>query len=169
MKFLSLFVLIFLLVGSSLSAQSKEIYNDNYRFKVMLPMNWSLDKTEETNNRDAVSYSFEKNDGRNAIMLLAFKVPAVKNLDDFIYTLEKDMTLNIPKRDGDYKVFDYGSYDGKIGVYNDDEFIETIYFYRTKYEGKNYTYMLRFISSVNDFNPLTESEIEGIASSFKPQ
>jgi hypothetical protein len=178
MKFFSpLPRLIFLIPGlffifslnAAFGQAEKEIYNDSYKFKMMLPFNWSMSIVEETNNKDAVSYSFEKNDGGNAIMLLAFKVPAVKNLDDFIYTLEKDLTLNIPKREGDYKVFDYGSYDGKMAVYKDDEFVETIYFYRTKYEGANYTYMIRFITTAGKYNPLVESEIEEIAMNFKPQ
>ena len=52
-------------------------------------------------------------------MLLAFKVNEVKNLGDFVYTLEKDLTLNIPKLDGEYKDFDLGNLDGRSAKYSE--------------------------------------------------
>ncbi len=102
-------------------------------------------------------------------MLLAFKVTEVKNLADFVYTLEKDLTLNIPKRDGDYTDFDMGNYDGKSARYKDTEFTEIIYFYRTKViDGENFTYLLRFITPTSNFHSGVESDIRKLAENFSP-
>ena len=104
-----------------------------------------------------------------ALMLLAFKVNEVKNLTDFIYTLEKDLTLNITKREGDYTDFDSGNYDGKMAEYKDTEFSEVIYYYRTKIsEGNNYTYLLRFIVPAMYYNSSVLAEIKKIAGNFSP-
>ncbi|MEP7145777.1 MAG: hypothetical protein ABI792_02075, partial [bacterium] len=93
----------------------------------------------------------------------------VKNLSDFIYTLEKDLTLNIPKREGEYSDFDSGNYDGKVGKYRDSEFAEVIYYYRTKInDGDNYTYLLRFITPASNFTPKFEDEIKKVAGNFTP-
>ncbi|HMS65447.1 MAG TPA: hypothetical protein PKD83_09370 [Ignavibacteria bacterium] len=152
----------------SLSAQSDIEINDvNYKFKFSLPSGWNQKNAEETPKNDAISYSFDRKDGKMGIMLLAFKVSEVKNLNDFVYTLEKDLTLNIPKIDGDYTDFDSGNYDGKTARYKDTEFTEVIYFYRTKIiDGANYTYLLRFIMPSTFYNSTIESEIKGIAEKF---
>lgn len=154
----------------NLQAQSTIDINDaNYKFNLSLPSDWKQGNKEETSKQDAISYSFEKKDGKIAIMLLAFKVSDVKNLEDFVYTIEKDLTLNIPKRDGDYTNFDMGNYDGKSGLYKDTEFKEEIYFYRTKInESMNYTYVLRFIVPSSYYNAAAQSEIKKIAGSFAP-
>jgi hypothetical protein len=144
--------------------------DDSYNFKITLPSDWTKTKTEETDKKDAISYSFEKRDGKNVIMLLAFRLENVKNLEDFVYTLEKDLTLNIPKRDDDYVDFEFGSYDGRWTVYKDSEFIETIYYYRTKNSDsdENYAYMLRFITAGSYHNSTVEKQIEDIAKTFTP-
>lgn len=151
-------------------AHSQEIRDDIYKFKITLPSLWTKTKTEETSKKDAISYSFEKKDGKNVLMLIAFKVDNVKNLNDFIYTLEKDMTLNIPSRKSDYTDFDMGSYDGRMAVYKDAEFTETIYYYRTKNSAsvENYTYMLRFITAASYYNTTVEKEIKSITDTFAP-
>ena len=167
---LSLIILISFLFTQDVFSQGSTIKDENYRFKITIPADWSKTKTEETTEKDAISYSFEKSDGKNVIMLLAFRVDNVKNLDDFIYTLEKDLTLNIPERYSDYEDFDHGTYDGRWAVYKDSEFVETIYYYRTKNSdtNENYTYMLRFITAGSFHNSDVEDEIEDIAKTFTP-
>ena len=164
---LILFVSIFFV--QDIFAQ-RSINDDDYKFKITLPSEWSVTKTEETDKKDAISYAIEKSDGKNSIMLLAFRVGNVKNLDDFIYTLEKDITLNIPERYSGYTDFDHGSYDGRWAVYKDSEFVETIYYYRTKNSDseENYTYMLRFITAGSFHNSDVEKEIQDIAKTFTP-
>ncbi|MBK8983564.1 MAG: hypothetical protein IPM38_14915 [Ignavibacteria bacterium] len=102
-------------------------------------------------------------------MVLAFKVNEVKNLNDFVYTLEKDLTLNVPKKDSDYKDFDSGNYDGKSALYKDSEFTEILYYYRTKInEGSNYTYLLRFIVPSSRYHSEIDAEIRKLADNFSP-
>jgi hypothetical protein len=167
MKKILLSVLIFLL---SISFVYADQINDNeFKFTVYIPSGWDRQKTEETSQKDAISYSINRKDSKNALMLLAFKVNAIKELDDLVYTFEKDFTLKIPPRSGDYKSFDNGSYDGKMAVYKDNEFTETIYYYRTKNsDGSNYAYVLRFITPNGSYNYDTETEIKQITDSFKP-
>jgi len=170
MKKIILTILLSIVISSSLYSQAVDINDANYKFKFSLPSDWKERMKEETAKQDAVSYSFDKSDGKIAIMILAFKVNEVKNLSDFIYTLEKDLTLNIPKRDGEYSDFDSGNYDGKSGKYKDSEFTEVIYYYRTKInDGENYTYLLRFITPTSNYNAKVEEEIKKIAGSFTPQ
>lgn len=170
MKVLILTFVSILFMSSFSGAQTAIDINDvNYKFKFYLSPDWNSRKTEETNKQDAISYSYDKKDGKMALMLLAFKVNEVKNLTDFIYTLEKDLTLNIPKREGDYTDFDSGNYDGKMAEYKDTEFSEVIYYYRTKInEGNNYTYLLRFIVPSMYYNSSVLAEIKKIAGNFSP-
>ncbi len=159
--------LLSLVFIQNIYAQSADVSDNNYAFKLALSSDWKKSKTEETTNKDAISYTFDKKDGKDALMLLAFKVETVKSLDDLIYTLEKDMTLNIPKRDGDYSNFSSANADGRSAVYKDSEFGEKIFFYRTQNSGKqNYTYMLRFITSISNF-PSAEKEFDKIAKGLK--
>jgi hypothetical protein len=105
-----------------------------------------------------------------AIMLLAFKLSSVKNIDDFIYNLEKDISLNIPPKSGTYDEKDSSTYDMKSANYKDNKFAETIFYFRTKLPDatNNYVYMVRFIMNSIDANSNTESEIKNIISTFKP-
>ena len=169
MKSITLYSLIIFFIAINIYGQSKNVIEDSeYKFKLTLSDRWTKTKTEQTAKNDAISYIFEKNDGKSSIMLLAFKVESVKDITDFIYTLEKDMTLNIPSRKSDYTDFDYGIYDGRMAIYKDSEFTETIYYYRTKNSNssENYTYMLRFITSASFYNSATENEIKNIADTF---
>ncbi|MEO8447723.1 MAG: hypothetical protein ABI528_09525 [bacterium] len=162
-------ILFALIIASIVKAQGIDISDASYKFKFNLPSDWVQRKVEETAKKDAISYSFDKNDGKVAIMLLAFKVNEVKNLSDLVYTLEKDLTLNIPKKDGDYNDFDMGNYDGRSSKYKDSEFTEVIYYYRTKVtDGDNYTYLLRFITPTSNFNSGVENEFKNISGNFKP-
>lgn len=150
-------------------AFADQINDKDFKFKITIPSGWEKTKSEETAKKDAISYSFNRVDGKNALMIIAFKVNAVKELDDLIYTLEKDFTLKIPPRSGEYVSFDNGTYDGKIGIYKDNEFTETIYYYRTKNsESNNFAYMVRFITPNAYYNADSESEIKSITSSFAP-
>ena len=170
MKILILTFLSIVFLNVVTEAQNTIDINDaNYKFKFSLNSDWNTRKSEETNKQDAISYSFDRKDGKMAVMLLAFKVNEVKNLTDFIYTLEKDLTLNIPKREGDYTDFDSGNYDGKSAEYKDSEFREVIYYYRTKInEGNNYTYLLRFIVPSMFYNSSVLEDIKKISANFTP-
>jgi hypothetical protein len=148
----------------------REIRDETYRFTLLLPADWSKTDMKETEDKDAISYSFERSDKKCAIMLLAFKLNTVKNLEDFIYTMEKDISLNIPKRSGDYTASDNGSFDSKSADYKDNQFTENIYYYRTKLPDApfNYVYMLRFITSTSNSNSDIQYQIKKIADSFLP-
>lgn len=164
----SLFIMLILCDVSS--AQDKtDLIDEYYKFKITFPSGWEQRKVEETDKKDAISYSFDLKKGNMAAMLIAFKVDEVKNLTDLIYTLEKDLTLNIPKRDGEYTDFDSGTFDGRWAKYKDTEFVELIYYYRTKItEGQNYTYLLRFIVPSTYYNSSVESDLNQIAGTFAP-
>jgi hypothetical protein len=166
-----IFLLSFLATETSPQSNSKEITDVTFRFTLMLPETWAKSDMKETGDKDAISYSFERNDKKCAIMLLAFKLNSVKNLEDFIYTMEKDVGLNIPTRSGDYTAFDHETYDGKFGLYKDAQYSETIYYYRTKLPDapNNFVYMLRFIAQGKDYDASMEYEIKKIADSFLPQ
>lgn len=168
-KIILTFISILLLSSFTKAQSGVDINDESYKFKFSLPKGWSERLLEETSKKDAISYAFDKDDGKIAIMLLAFKVNEVKNLGDFVYTLEKDLTLNIPKIDGEYKDFDLGNLDGRSAKYSDTEFTEILYYYRSKLtEGQNYTYMLRFITPTSNFNPKVEEEIKTLSANFKP-
>jgi hypothetical protein len=161
------FLLSLVFIQNIYAQSSSDISDNNYAFKISLGSDWKKSKTEETTNKDAISYTFDKKDGKDAIMLLAFKVESVKSLDDLIYTLEKDMTLNIPKRSGDYTNFTSEHAEGRSAVYKDSEFGEKIFYYRTQNTDKqNYTYMLRFITTIANY-PTAEKDFDKIAKNFK--
>ncbi|MBK6507524.1 MAG: hypothetical protein IPG02_18245 [Ignavibacteria bacterium] len=167
----SIIALITLLMfcGIARSQDGILVENPQYGVKFNVPNSWKERKVEETSKKDAISYSFDKNDGSIAMMLIAFRLSEVKNLNDLVYTLEKDLTLNIPKIDGTYSEFDKGNYDGMSAKYKDTEFTEIIYYFRTKYsEGVNYAYMLRFITSTTVFSPSIDEEIKKIGDAFEP-
>lgn len=172
MRFTPLLVLFFLFSYSlkAIPLSDWELSDENYKFKITLTSLWSKKDMKETMDKDAVSYSFEMNNRKCAIMLLAFKLNSVKNLEDFIYTMEKDISLNIPKREGDYLSSDNGTYDLKSAVYKDAQYRESIFFYRTKLPDSpnNYVYMLRFITTLTDYNSDIEAEIKKISDSFLP-
>jgi hypothetical protein len=148
----------------------KDITDESFKFTFKLPDDWSKTDMKFTSENDAISYSFERNDKKCAIMLLAFKLTTVKNLEDFVYTMEKDISLNIPQRDGDYSDIDNDTYDGKSAKYKDAQYVEFINYYRTKLVDapNNFVYMLRFITTNSNFNTDLESQIKKIAASFHP-
>jgi len=92
-------------------------------------------------------------------------------LTDFVWTIEKDVTLNIPQKDSEvYLKFDEGYYDGMQMFYSDDNFRESIYYFRTKYTdtNSNFAYVVRFITPKDALSEKMKTEIKEIADSFKP-
>lgn len=148
----------------------RELTDEAYKFTVLIPSEWKKKDMKETADKDAISYTFESNDKKVAMMLLAFKLTTVKNLEDFIYTMEKDGSLNIPKISGEYTATDNGTFDGKYAVYKDNQFTEHIYYFRTKLPDapNNYIYMLRFITGNQFLNTDIEKQITKSANSFLP-
>jgi hypothetical protein len=168
-KTVLLFAFSLLLTCNLYSQDGITLDNSQYGIKFLVPAGWKERKVEETSKKDAISYTYDKNDGSIAMMLIAFRMNEVKNLNDLIYTLEKDLTLNIPKREGEYNEFDKGDYDGMSAKYKDAEFTEIIYYFRTKHsDSENFAYMLRFISSTTSFTPKIETEARNLGDSFEP-
>lgn len=147
----------------------KKIDDFNYKFTINFTGDWESKDMKETKDKDGISYSLERKDKKMTALVLAFKLSSVKNLDDFIYNMEKDIALNIPQKSGDYSEKDHGNYDEKSGTYKDDKFHEVIYYFRTKMPDapNNYVYMIRFITESSNFNNDAESQIKAIAESFK--
>ncbi len=168
--FILLFFFSLITQAYSISTTDWEINDDNFKFTLTLPDEWKKTDSKLTDDKDAISYSLERKDKRCSIMILAFKLTAVKNLEDFIYTLEKDATLNIPGKSGDYTTTDNGNFDSKSAMYKDQQYIEEIWYYRTKLPDapNNYVYMLRFITTADNFKSDIESQIKKIAESFLP-
>lgn len=164
---LLLFLLIFSAKGYS-QTSDKTVDDFIYKFTFKMPAGWEMKDMKETTDKDAISYSFESPDKKMTIMLLAFKLNSVKNIDDFIYNLEKDISLNIPAKSGDYTEQDFGKYDMKNAHYKDNKFDEMIYYFRTKLPDapNNYVYMLRFITEAKDYNTEREKSIKDISATF---
>lgn len=170
---LSFIFLIFFTFGSLLQAQpgdEKIVTDISYKFTFKLPNGWEMKDMKETKDKDGISYTFESQDKKLAILLLAFKLNSVKNIDDFIYNLEKDISLNIPQRTGEYSEQDFGKYDMKNALYKDNKFDENIYYYRTKLPDapNNYVYMVRYITETKNYSSDTETLIKNIAATFLP-
>lgn len=162
-------ILALVLIISGFSVEEKIIEDITFKFKITLLGEWETKDLIETKDRDGISYSFERNDKKVTCMLLAFKLTTVKNLDDFIYNMEKDIMLNIPQRSGDYTEKDFNTYDMKSAIYKDDNYYEQIYYYRTKLPDapNNYVYMVRFITTPIQVNSDLEKQVSSIIESFK--
>ncbi len=170
---LSFIFLIIFTFGSLLQAQpgdEKVVTDITYKFTFKLPSGWEMKDMKETSDKDGISYSYESKDKLMAVMILAFKLNSVKNIDDFIYNLEKDINLNIPQRSGEYSDQDFGNYDMKTALYKDSKFNENIYYYRTKLPDapNNYVYMVRFITETKNYTTVTETLIKNAAVTFIP-
>lgn len=166
---LALVILLSIFTSAGFSQSNEKTVDDfMYKFSFKMPAGWEMKDMKETTDKDAISYSFESPDKKMTIMLLAFKLSSVKNIDDFIYNLEKDISLNIPAKSGDYSEQDFGKYDMKNAHYKDNKFEETIYYFRTKLPDapNNYVYMLRFITEVKDYNTEREKSIKDISATF---
>jgi len=169
LKKIILLLFIFVCTCSVCFAQS-DIKDDSFKFAFTLPAGWTQKDKKETKDSDGISYSFQKDDTSCAIMLLAFRIQAVKNLDDFAYTIEKDASLNIPPRDGDYVLGDATYFDWKIAMYKDVLAVEKIYFFRTKEPDapSNFVYVMRFISDKFHNSDDLQAQIRKIADTFVP-
>lgn len=168
---LALAFILFLFSARGFSQGSDKVVDDfSFKFTFKMPAGWEMKDMKETTDKDAISYSFESPDKKMTIMLLAFKLSSVKNIDDFIYNLEKDISLNIPTKSGEYSEQDFGKYDMKNAHYKDNKFDETIYYFRTKLPDapNNYVYMLRFITETKDYNSDRETAIKNISATFTP-
>jgi hypothetical protein len=168
---LVLILFISLFSAKGYSQGSEKVVDDYiYKFTFKMPAGWEMKDMKETTDKDAISYSFESPDKKMTIMLLAFKLSSVKNIDDFIYNLEKDISLNIPTKTGEYTEQDFGKYDMKNAHYKDNKFDESIYYFRTKLPEapNNYVYMLRFITEAKDYTSDSETAIKNISGTFTP-
>ena len=162
---------IFLALFVSGNILASDIKDDNYKFRISIPSGWTNPVVEETAKKDAVSYSLNRTDDKSAILILAFKVNSIKDLSDFVWTIEKDVTMNIPQKGSEvYVKFDQGDYDGMQMNYSDNQFTESIYYYRTKYTetNSNFAYVVRFITPKSALSFDIESEIKKIIDSFSP-
>jgi hypothetical protein len=165
-----IFTILIIFISTSLFAQNGKTTSDKgYNFSITLTKNWTMRNTVETNKKDVITYSFDKNDGKVTLSLIAFKFANARNLDDFIYTLEKDFNLNIPEKTGGYTDNNGDKYTGKSAEYKDNDSYEKIYYYATTADisGEYFCYMVRFIvdakANLND----AKSDINTIADSFK--
>ena len=162
-------ILFFTFIQISISQGKKiDITDNDYKFKLTLPDSWVKMKYEETKNHDGISYVYNnKKDSTITCMIMSFKVPESKDINDFIYVLELDASLNIPQRNSDFTNFDFGSYDGKYAIYKDLQSTELIYYIRTKNDNSksNFVYMLRFITT--NYNKKVEQSFKDIAGTFQ--
>lgn len=167
-RFKAAIILLFFAFGLT-NTLADNLNDYTFKFSITLPSDWEKKDMKETLDKDGISYSFERKDKKITCMVLAFKLTSVKNLDDFIYNMEKDISLNIPQKSGDYTEKDFGTYDMKSAVYKDNNFYENIYFYRTKLPEapNNYVYLVRFITTSTNINSDMEAQIKSIADSFK--
>lgn len=162
-----IFLLSILLLTSVLSAQVK-IDNDNYKFRVEFTKGWKSISKIETDKKDVINYSFSKNNKFTAA-IIAFRFPAQRNLDDFVYTLEKDFNLNIPEKISSFTVVSGEIYESKYADYKDNDNIEKIYYYTTTKDssGEYFCYMVRFIADLKYPKADFDSEVSGIVNTFK--
>jgi len=170
LNFCFLFLLMF--TGLTLSQTENIIINRDYKFSFNLPENISNVKIAETSNKISISYAFEKfiDTDTLGVLLVAFKWKDIKNLSDFIYLMEKEVSFNIPERISDYNYVDSVYYDFKIGEYQNRKMHHTAFFYRTKDDTQdyNYTYMLRFKVKTPCYSEKMKEYMNEISSEFKP-
>jgi hypothetical protein len=104
-------------------------------------------------------------------LLLAFKYPDIKKLNDFVYHMEKEVSLDIPRRTGDYTEYDSVYYDAKMAVYKNKNLTHVIYYYRTKDESSqyNFTYLLRFKVFTNKYDDEILNYMKAVAANFIPR
>ncbi len=162
-----IFLFSILFLTSVLSAQVK-IDNDNYKFRIEFSKGWKSVSKVETDKKDVINYSFSKNDKFTAA-IIAFKFPAQRNLDDFVYTLEKDFNLNIPEKISSFISVSGDVYEGKFADYKDNDNIEKIFYYTTTKDssGEYFCYMVRFIADVKYKKTDFDTEVTTIINTFK--
>lgn len=176
-KILLLILFQFILTGitGSLFAQknASEIINENYKFTFLIPQDAFNMRKEESSGKNAITYEFEINSESDTIgvLLLAFKWPDIKKLNDFVYHMEKEVTLDIPQRINEYEEFDSIYYDAKMAVYKNKVLTHIVYYYRTKDESaeSNFTYLLRFKVFTKNYSDKIVNYIKSIAGNFSPR
>jgi len=144
----NIILIIFFVFVSNLFAQSDlHVKDGNYKFEITFPSGWKNIRTEETDKKDVINYSFNSKDNKMAVSIIAFKIDVQKSIDDIIYTLEKDFSLSIPEKISGYTDISGEKFAGKSAEYKDNENHEIIYYITTKSEsgGTYYSYMVRFI------------------------
>ncbi|HPS65886.1 MAG TPA: hypothetical protein PK447_09955, partial [Ignavibacteria bacterium] len=122
--------IIFNSISDLLFAQknASEIVSENYKFTFTIPQDAFNLRKEETSEKNAITYEFETtaNSDTIGVLLLAFKYPDIKKLNDFVYHMEKEVSLDIPRRTGDYIEFDSVYYDAKMAVYKNKNLTHVI-------------------------------------------
>ncbi|MBM4159125.1 MAG: hypothetical protein FJ216_10175, partial [Ignavibacteria bacterium] len=113
-------IIILLFSGFIYSQDDVSVINDDeYKFTIAFPAGWKKLETKVIPEKGVINYSLQKNNNDNGLMILAFKLTEVKDIDDFIYVLEKDASLNLPQRSSEFKDIEYDDYDGKSALYKD--------------------------------------------------
>lgn len=161
------FLIIVLLMSSALFSQIK-VENTTYKFQIDYSKGWKAGNKVETDKKDVINYSFTKSDKMTS-SIIAFRFTVQTNIDDLIYKLEKDFSLNIPEKTNGYKNLSGEVYEGKSAEYKDNETIEKIYFYTTTKDsaGEYYCYMIRFIADSKYNKTNFDTEVTNIAGTFK--
>jgi|WetSurSiteA1Bulk_404760.scaffolds.fasta_scaffold74959_2 hypothetical protein len=165
-----LIISIFFVFTSGLFAQSDlTVKDENYKFEITFPSGWKNSRTEETDKKDVINYSFQRKDNKIAVSIIAFKIEKPKSIDDIIYTLEKDFSLSIPEKTGGYTDISGDKYTGKYAEYKDNDNNEQIYYLTTTVDsgGLYYSYMVRFICDAKQNFSDLKSEINKIYTTFK--
>lgn len=85
--------------------------------------------------------------------------------------MEKEVSLDIPRRTGDYTEYDSVYYDAKMAVYKNKNLTHVIYYYRTKDESSqyNFTYLLRFKVFTNKYDDEILNYMKAVAANFIPR
>jgi hypothetical protein len=166
----NLIIIIFLVFTSGLFAQSDlHVKDDSYKFEITFPSGWKNRRTEETDKKDVINYSFDRKDNKIAVSIIAFKIEMPKSIDDIIYTLEKDFSLSIPEKIGGYSDVSGEKFTGKSAEYRDSESNEQIYYFTTKSssDGMYFSYMVRFICDAKFKYEDLKYDINKIYETFK--
>jgi len=170
-----LYFIIFFSISDLLFAQknASEIVSENYKFTFTIPQEAFNLRKEETSEKNAITYEFEStaNSDTIGVLLLAFKYPDIKKLNDFVYHMEKEVSLDIPRRTGDYTEYDSVYHDAKMAVYKNKNLTHVIYYYRTKDESSqyNFTYLLRFKVFTNKYDDEILNYMKAVAANFIPR
>ena len=168
------FLIIYLTTGFLFAQKNaSEIVNENYKFSFTIPQESFNMRKEETTEKNAITYEFETtlNSDTVGVLLIAFKYPDIKKINDFVYHMEKEVTLDIPQRTSEYIEFDSNYYDSKMAVYQGKILTHVIYYYRTKDETSqyNFNYILRFKIFTKNYSDEILNYIKTIANNFIPR
>lgn len=166
MKHILIIIAVLFLTNSLLSQVN--VNNNSYKFQINFDNKWTEGSKVETDKKDVITYSFNKNT-KIAATIIAFKFSSQQKLDDLIYTLEKDFNLNIPERTGDYTTSNNDNYESKSADYKDKDNYEKIFYYTTikVNNGEYFCYMIRFIADKSYKRSDFDFDVSTIMSTFK--